>query len=196
MRVAIDKRQTRRLAAALEGDAKAIRKQAAIALNAAGKKTESLSAKEIGRELATTQKNIKKTIAFSQKANATKLKSMVRISKTRRLSLREFNAKQNKSGVTAKVSKRTGRKLYAGGFQGPRPGVVKMSWRGHAFKRVGKKRLPIVKLKGPSPWGVFVKREMIVPVKAASKGELRKQVDRRIRFIELKKLGVIKNASA
>jgi len=74
---------------------------------------------------------------------------------------------------------------------GPRPGANKASWRGNAFKRVGKSRLPIQIQKGPSPWGVFVKREMTKQVEATANAELKKQVERRIRFINLKKTGAV-----
>ena len=68
---------------------------------------------------------------------------------------------------------------------------MKASWRGNAFIRVGKTRLPIRKLLGPSPWGVFVVGKKIGPSAQQIEAELKKQIDRRIRFILLKQSGAI-----
>jgi len=175
----------------LDGNAKKLKREIAIAVNKTSKKTQSAIAKDIGKEIATAQKNIKKTIGIRKKATKTDPVAVVVQSKTRRLSLREFGARQTGKGVSYKVSKTAGRKVIPGAFQGPRPGVIKTSWRGHAFKRAGKTRLPIIKLMGPSPWGVFVKKKLKKPVQIDAKEELRKQIIERIRFLKVKKSGAI-----
>jgi hypothetical protein len=59
------------------------------------------------------------------------------------------------------------------------------------FKRVGEGRLPIIQLFGPSPWGVSIKNNLKKPTVKATKIELIKQIERRIRFLKLKQSGAI-----
>lgn len=187
----VDKAQITKLSATLKGDAKKIKREVAIAINAVGKKTEAMMAKEVGKELATPQKNIKKAIYLRSKATPAHLGTTVSVPKAKRLPLRDFNPRQNRTGVSYKVSKTKGRGFVAGAFQGPKPGVIKASWRGNVFKRTGKSRLPIIKLKGPSVWGVVVKGDTAKVVASHSRDELKFQIDRRIRFQILKQRGAI-----
>lgn len=186
-------RGEKRLAKLLGGNAKKLRREIAVAVNATSKKTVSIWAKEVSKEIATAQKNIKATIKVSRKAAATESKSptaVVTQRKTGRIPLRDFGAKQNKKGVTYRISKGK-RGFAAGAFQGPKPGVMKASWRGRVFKRVGEGRLPIIQLFGPSPWGVSIENNLTNPVGKATKVELLKQIERRTRFIKLKQSGAI-----
>jgi hypothetical protein len=174
------------------GDAQGkIKKELATAINATSKKAKSEISKQVRDELAVTKKVIDTQISVGGKASAASLGSSVKLKKSSRIPLREFGARQTSKGVSYKVSKTQGRKTVAGAFQGPKPGVMKASWRGRVFKRVGKKRLPIVQLYGPSPWGVFVKRQQVGPTGAVIQAELAKQIDRRIRFLLLKASGKI-----
>ena len=187
-------RGEKQLAKLLNGKAKQINRQLAIAVNATSKKTVSLMAKGVGQELRTAQKNIKATIKIKQKADARAGKSPTAIvsqKKTGRIPLRDFGARQGKKGTSYRVSKTTGRGFVAGAFQGAKPGVMKASWRGRVFKRVGKERLPIVQLFGASPWGVFVGKKLRRPITRETRAELVKQINRRIRFLSLKKSGAI-----
>jgi hypothetical protein len=59
------------------------------------------------------------------------------------------------------------------------------------FKRTGKKRLPIQQLFGPSPWGVFVKKNRTKAVVIDVNAELRHQLAERIRYLKLKQSGAI-----
>jgi hypothetical protein len=165
----------------------------AIAVNATSKKTVAIWAKEVSKEVATAQKNIKSTIKVSKKASAGESKSptaVVTQKKTGRIPLRDFGARQNKSGTSYKIG-RGKRGFVAGAFQGPKPGVMKASWRGRVFKRVGAGRLPIIQLFGPSPWGVSIKNDLKKPTVKATRIELIKQIERRIRFLKLKQSGAI-----
>jgi hypothetical protein len=69
--------------------------------------------------------------------------------------------------------------------------IMKASWRGNVFKRVGKSRLPIVKLMGASPWGVFTKQKMTPEQERDIKAELVKQMDRRIKLNILRAEGLV-----
>lgn len=166
---------------------KNLKKELAIAAWKAGKKSDSRMAKTIGSELATPQREIKKTITVKK----TDVGSEVELEKTRRISLREFRARQNKSGVSAKVSKKRGTRTIPSAFQGPKPGVMKASWKGHVFKRQSKARLPIIKLRGPSPWGVFVKNDNVKPEAEDIRADFLREILERIRFNTLKNAGVI-----
>lgn len=169
---------------------KQLKQNVAVAVNAAARKGQSHAAKSIGIELATTQKVIKQSLSIS-KATKQEPKSQLKVKATGRIPLRDFGARQNKRGVSYRVSKKDGRKLVAGAFQGPKPGVMKTSWRGRVFKRLGNSRLPIVQLYGASPWGAFVTRKLKNPTKKVIRVELKKQLDRRIRFQKLKAAGTI-----
>jgi hypothetical protein len=189
----VQQQKVNELSKVLKGSDKLIRRQLTIAVNATGRKTTSEISKEIATELSTAQKNIKKTIKIKKKAsNSEKVPTaIVTQSQTDRIPLRGFGARQTKKGVSYKVSKTKGRKDIQGAFQGPRPGIIKPSWRGRVFKRAGKSRLSIIQLFGPSPWGVFVKNKMKKPIVKESKQELIKQIERRIRFMKLKESGAI-----
>jgi hypothetical protein len=183
MIVKIDSAQITRMKAAIEGTARKLRTELAIAVNQTAAKGKRIIAKEIGNELATAQKNIAKEISTGRKANAVDITSTVEVKKTSRIPLREFGARQTKKGVSFRVSKSKGRKTVAGAFQVPRPGLMNAKWRGRVFKRLGKSRLPITQLMGPSAWGVFVVGKKIGPSSEQVEAELKKNIDRRIKFI-------------
>lgn len=180
-----------RLADAVERAGRKLPREIATACNATARKTKSLIAKGVTTELATKQKTVKQHVSQSRKAVPTKLQAGVRLNKSKRIPLKEFKPRQTRAGVSYRISKRTGRATIPGAFQGPRPGLMKASWRGNVFRRVGKARLPIVKLYGPSPWGVFVKRKMGGPTAKQAQAELMKQLERRIRFNNLKADGTL-----
>lgn len=191
MIVTADNAQIARMKAAIENTGKQLRKELVVAVNATAGKSKSIIAKQIGKELAVAQKDIKTTISQSRRAGELDISATVEVKKEKRLGLNKFGARQTKKGVSYKVSKSKGRSFIPGAFQGPKPGLMKASWKGNAFKRVGKSRKPIVKLKGPSTWGVFVVGKKIGPSTAETEQELKKQVDRRIRFLLLKQAGTI-----
>lgn len=170
-------------------------REMATAINATAKVVKRELAKEVTTELAVPQKVVMKTLSQRKKASRTSLDAIVQLAKTRRISLRQFGAKQTKAGVSYRISKREGRKFIPGAFQGPKPGVMKASWKGSVFARApGAKRLPIIKQQGVSPWGVLAVRYRtvrgkIVPfriLKIADK-ELEKQVQRRIRAVMVRR---------
>lgn len=175
------------LVKALGEQADRLPRELATAVNATAKATQRHMAKEVTTELAVPQKVVADTLKQKRKASRSDLKAMVTLSKTNRISLREFGARQTRAGVSAKISKSKGRTTIPGGFQGPKPGAMKVSWRGNAFKRVGKTRLPIVKLKGPSPWGVFVKRGSTKKSAEFADAELEKQIKRRVRAVMVRR---------
>lgn len=163
-------------------------KEMSIISNKVTRKGKSLVAKDVASELAVPQKVIKQQISTQR---IDKTGAQLVLSKSRRIPLRDFKARQTKKGVSYKVSKKRGRKLAVGAFTGPRPGLTFARYRGRVFKRVGKTRLPIRQLYGPSPWGVFVKQRRLKPVGDQLRAELRKQMAERLRYRRLKAAGEI-----
>lgn len=168
-----------------------LEQEVAVAINKTAKKTRTNISKEVRTELAAPAKAVNKTLNQIKKATKSDPSAVVQLQKTRRIPLRDFGARQTRAGVSYKISKSRGRNTVSGAFQGPKPGVMKASWRGNVFKRIGKKRLPIMKLMGPSPWGVFADKKMDKPTVKAIQKELRKQIEERIRFNKLKASGAI-----
>lgn len=68
---------------------------------------------------------------------------------------------------------------------------MKMSWKGNAFKRVGKERLPIIKLQGVSAFGAYAKNELSGPQVKVIEDELTKQMERRIKLNILRAEGLV-----
>jgi hypothetical protein len=185
----------KRLARLLKGNAKQVRKEMKIAVNATAKQTVGIWAKAISKEIAVTQKAVKGTIKIIRKADDSLLRSTLRQRKERnRIPLKEFKPKQDAAGVSYTI-KRGGKGFLPSGF------IVK-SLGGHVFKRdgpkikmtkgksVGQRKQRIYKQYGPSPWGVSIKNNLKQPVSAESRKILIKQIDRRIRAV-LKRQGAI-----
>lgn len=185
LQVSIPTSQFKQLEKAIVGLGTTLKKEASIAINATAKKLESFMAKEITSELAVAQKVVKSTIQFSRKANKDSLFAVIVLNKTRRIPLKEFKAKQTKKGVTYKISKTNkGRSIVAGGF-------IVERFSGNVFARRTKARGPIQSLKGPSPWGVFNKGDRKVRAIRFAREELGRQIQKRIRFLGLKRSGAI-----
>lgn len=163
-------------------------KQLGIVSSKVSRKTKSLIAKDISKTVAVKQKDVKKQIITRKKGKTTRI---VELKKSVRIPLKNFGARQTKKGVSYRIDKRESRKKLPGAFTGPRPGVTSVKLGGHVYRRRGKSRLPIQKLFGPSPWGVFVKNSREKPIKIEVNLELKKQLAERIRYLKLKKAGTI-----
>jgi hypothetical protein len=172
-----------RLLQSVKGDVRKLKRELATAVRATAKNTKSQMAKAVADEVRTSQKVIKSTLRDKVKPSPTNPSAEITLKPTKRIPLRDFGARQGKAGTSYRVSKGGKRGFVAGAFQGPKPGAMKASWKGRVFKRVGKSRLPIVQLFGPSPWGVFVKNDMKPEIQTDSMVYLIKQIDRRIRAI-------------
>ena len=163
-------------------------KQLGIVANKVGRKAESLTAKDITKQIAVKQKTVKKEIT-RRRVGKTAVEMELR--KSSRIPLRDFTARQTKKGVSYRIAKAGKRQTVTGAFPGLRPGLMNTKWRGRVFARVGKARLPIRQLYGPSPWGVVVKGRRLKPITADVRAELTKQLKERIRYLKLKKSGAI-----
>lgn len=190
--IEIDASQLNRLAEAVGKSGKSITKELAGAINQVSKKTKLQMGRDIRATVAMKKDEAEKPLSVRATASPTNLQAVVRLKKTPRLGLRHFGAKQDKRGVSYKISKKGGRKRVDGGFQGPRPGVMRLKWKGNVFKRVGAGRLPIVQLKGVSAYGAYAKNELSGPQVEETKAELTKQIERRINLNVLRANGLVK----
>jgi len=191
MTIEIDAKQLKRLRVAVGRAGKKLGRELAAAINAVAKK----GRLEVGREVRKTV-NIKKDesekpLKIRGTATAERPTSTVSLDKTRRLGLRHFGAKQDARGVTYKIGKKGGRQRVDGAFQGPKPGVMKMSWKGNAFRRAGKSRLPIIHLRGVSAFGAIAKNNLERPLRQAMADNLAKQMERRIKLNILRAEGLV-----
>lgn len=187
----------KRLAEVLENNTKMLRKDIRIALSKTANHVESQWAKEISETIPVTRAVIKKLLR-QEVANidAPELKASVSLFKSKRLSLKEYKARQTRKGVSYTAYKGSGRKSLPGTFV-----VAKLG--GHVFTRQGEKRVmskgryagkmrqPIVKRFGPSPFDTSKKHE--IPVKLVVLGEARllEELKKRVRFRSLKASGAI-----
>lgn len=130
-------------------------------------------------------------------ASGKNLAATVTLRKTDRLSLKYFGATQTKSGVTYRIkrqqrdpgggiNKRARAVLGIKGTSKDRiadafgPKIPRLG--GNVYRRVGKSRLPIKKLYGPSAWGVFVQSGMRKLVKKDAKAFLAKRLKQRLQY--------------
>jgi hypothetical protein len=133
-------------------------------------------------------------------------RARVVLSESAGLPLKYFGAKDIKrrvpkrprstKGMSALAQQRmTGGVRYKIG-KGGSPGFVREAFapkklNGHIFKRLEKSRLPIIKLHGPSPWGVFVVAGMRGPTKIKAEELLHHELDRRVKLEIMKDLGIV-----
>lgn len=190
--VEINKKQLERLATATAKARKNMKKELAAAINAVSKKTKLQMGRDIRSTINLKKDESEKPLSIRASATEGNLSAVVQLKKTPRLGLRHFGAKQDKRGVSYKISKQGGKSRVDGAFSGPKPGVVKMSWKGNAFKRVGKNRLPIVQIKGVSAYGAYVKNKLSAPQLVIVQEELVKQIERRINLNVLRASGLVK----
>lgn len=191
MTIQTNDKQLRRLEAIAKSVGSNLKKELAIAINKTAKKCESSIAKSVSKEIVVSQKVVKSQLKMAKAKAVGEQRATVTLQISSRIPLRDFGARQTKAGVSYKISKVSGRGFIPGAFQGPKPGVMKASWRGNVFKRTTKSRLPIVKLMGPSVWGAFVINDHVSSTTEQTKLELQKQIEERIRFLTLKQSGAI-----
>lgn len=181
-----NKRAIAELSRLLQGNSKQLKRQLVTAVNKTTTKTKAFIAKKVAADLAVPQKMIKKTVRV-QKARG---------SPSAKLTQKDWNgfpfsqlkARQNSVGVSYKGLKSLGTQMRAGAFQGPKPGAMKASWRGNAFKRTSASRLPIEKQFGPSVIEIFIHMGLTKQAVKFARAQLVKEIKERTRFLGLKKL--------
>lgn len=162
-------------------------KQAIVtATNKTAKFVQSQMAKSITKEVNIKQKDVKKYIKVDRKASVLNGVAVVTLSKSKRIQLIYFGAKDSGhggwknrkgNGVTYKISRKGGRKRIRDAF------IATANGQQLVAKRKGKARLPLVApLRGPSPWGVFVISGMRKTTVAEGVARLRKELKEQIRY--------------
>jgi hypothetical protein len=202
--IQINAKQLKRLREAVSKSKKSIKKELAGAINATSKKTKLQVGRDIRKTVNLKKDEAERPLSLRATATETNLVAVVSLKKTKRLGLRHFGAKQDNRGVSYKISKAGGRSRINGAFQGPKPGVIKMSWKGNVFVRVGpaqkmtkgryagKMRQPIQQRFGVSAFGAYAKNDLEGPQVKEINKELSKQMERRINLNILRANGLVK----
>jgi hypothetical protein len=151
---------------------------ASAGLNRTADAARSLAVKEIARNIGAKQKTVRDATKVS-KANPNKLEARV-TAFGKRIPIYDLGARQTAKGVTYKAGEK-GRKLIPSAF------IAEMK-SGHVgvFKRIGKERLPIVELKGPSVPVVFSRKTIQTVLLTMIDDRLQKEIDQALRFFESK----------
>jgi len=131
------------------GLARRIPNATVAALNRVAASARASAAKTVGADLGIKQSAVRAAVVVN-KASVSTMESQV-IAKGKRIPLIDLGARQVGRGITYKRG--AGRKLIPGAFIGR----MKSGHRG-AFKRLGRKRLPIYELFGPSIVLPFIKK--------------------------------------
>ncbi len=189
--IEIDSRQLKRLRASVGKAKTKFGRELAAAVNAVAKKTKLDIGRDVRSVINIKKKEAEAPLKIKAKATAQQPSTTVSIAKTNRLGLRHFGARQDKRGVSFKIGKQGGRQRVDGAFQGPRPGVMNVKWKGNAFRRIGKERLPIIHLRGVSAFGAYVKNHFEKPQVKKINDELSKQMERRIKLNILRASGLV-----
>ena len=190
-----DKRAMRRLEKELKDVPKQFNKLAVRAINKTAKKHATAVKKKLRTYVRVKQASLKDIVYVSSIARGEILNARVTVSKTARPSLKAFGAKQNKKGVSYKISK-SERGFRKGHFIG------RGKLNGHVYKRRfdyvpnpdgdaalrRKNRMVGQKRKGPTMISVFEKNKMARWSNKAIRKEFANQIDIQIRSYRKKRL--------
>ena len=170
---------------------KSFAKELAAGINATAKDVRLKISRDIGSEITMPAKDIKDRISTRDKATAVSPVAVVSLGWKKREGLQYFKARQTKSGVTYKISKKAGRGVVLGAFMGPSPGVLAPKLNGGVFKRIGSARLPITKLRAVSAAGAFVKNKHDAVMPGFIEQKMLAQMERRINLNVLRANGLV-----
>jgi len=170
-------------------------KQLAAGINDTAKDVRLKISRDIASEITMPVSDIKKRISTKGKATAVSLVAVVSLGWKKREGLQYFKARQTKAGVTYKISKKAGRGVVLGAFMGPSPGTFAPKLHGGVFKRVGKERLPIMKLRAVSAAGAFVKNKHDAVMPGFIRQKLAAQMERRITLNVFRANGLVPNST-
>ena len=189
--IEVNAKQIKRLTEAVGKARKNFPRELAAAVNSVSKKTRISIGRRIRQTINLKKADAEKPIKIKKTATAQAPVGVVSIDRETRAGLQHFAARQNARGVSYKISKQGGRKLVAGAFMGPRPGVLAPKLNGGVFKRVGKSRQPIVKLYGVSPYGAYAKNNMSKAEVEFINKSLMTEMERRIKLNILRASGLV-----
>lgn len=182
--LSIDSAQVKRLEEALGEQAKRLSREVQTAVNAVARKVASETAKDLSKVMPLKQKTLKKIVKQKAKATPQKLRAIVGIGEGYPIPLKLHKPTQLKRGVSVLMRKKVKRSIL-------RDAWVAKQWGNRVYKRVGTARVPIVQQYGPKPGEYFAELGTVRKAITIAQTELTKQMERRIRFITLKRAGVI-----
>ena len=162
-----------------DGFGPAMKKEMTTAVNKTSKFHKNEIARSISKKVAIKQKDVKKVIDV--KKATIRPTATVTVNKTSRLSLKYFGARQTKSGVSYRIEKGGKRRKLRDAFG---PSIPRLG--GHVYRRTGSARLPIKKLHGPSPAGVYNKHGLLRVSKEQLEARLDYELNRRVRAVKVR----------
>jgi len=142
MQIIVD-RDLERLAKGLNVSSSKVRTSVSRALNRAASQARTGVDKGVRERIGVKKRDVFKNVTV-RRASTRRLESIVKI-RGRAIPLGAFKARQTKRGATAKINKTGGRTLYRGTFT-----ATMRSGHLGVYKRIGKTRLPLKELYGPS----------------------------------------------
>ena len=204
--VKFDERKLAQIEGVLSGIKNGVRDALVGAINDTSKQQRTWLSTQIRERVNIKKKDLDPSISIKH-ATKTTLSGAIRMSADKRLPLKYFGAKQTAKGIAYKIKKggprqkletpkvetttKRGKKKKVKdtsvGYFGPN--IARLG--NHAFKRTTRNRLPIVKLHGPSPWGVFTENKMERPAETETANVLDRNIDRRVKMLLLKAAGGI-----
>lgn len=174
--ITVDPASLNRVKETLRRKPELLKKQVAGALNDTAKHAKSEVSSLIRERVNIKKKDVDEFI-YVVPAYPANLVATVVLEKKDRIPLKDFGARQTKSGVTYRIVRGGGKDKIADAFG---PNIPRLG--GHVYRRKGAARLPIVKLFGPSAWGVFVKNGLHKLVKKDSNAYLANRLRHRIEY--------------
>ena len=177
--------QVKRLQNVVQKTPSRVRNELNKAINATTKKTQTYIAKEIisTEGLNVTGAAVKRT-QDKKRSTVRSLGAVIIIRKKDRIPLKDFKARQTKTGVAYKIRKKGATKVIQGGFK------VK-AYGNNVYKRPTSRRPTGSRKKGPSVWGFFLGQKMKPRVKQFIQKQLNKEINERLRVLKLKQAGKI-----
>jgi hypothetical protein len=181
----VDLRGMEEFAKLLKGSEKQINRNVATAINETKKKAVTFASRQLKTELPVPVRILKKTLETKSVARENKLYARMNMWGGYPISLRHFQAKMTKQGVTYRRSKSDkGRMISAGAF------IIRKG--GKVYRRAGKERGPLVEVFGPSPGDAIKVLALGPKVLGFIQEQLPLSVERRLRAIKLAQSGTIK----
>ena len=152
------------------------------AINETAKQVRIQASRALKTELKVPSRILKRTTYTKSKASADNLRAIIGLFEGYPIPLKYFGAKQTKKGVTYKINPKLKRRSILGDAFIIRNG-------GNVYRRVGPERKPLQLIYGPKPGDAYEKLGIAAMAVAVATEELPKQINRRIRFLNLKASG-------
>ncbi len=162
----------------LQGIPGRLRPAVVRALNDTAKQTRTALSKSVRDRVKIKKKDLDPYFTIKLAHPTSTPSAVIRIKKSARIPLRDFGARQAKSGkggVTYQIAKTGGRKRIKDAF-------IVESMGGHVFRRKGKARFPVSKLQGVSAWGVVRVNKMDEQAVRDGQALLRRNLMRSVKY--------------